>query len=103
MTTFLFGAIASGVMSLTLAAGSPAIAHIHGKIVQIDRAHGIFLIHHDPFPMMPMAMTMQVQPVHAADLARLHVGEYVDATIDTSIVPWPGTNIHPAPAVEKIP
>jgi hypothetical protein len=44
-----------------------------------------------------MAMTMEVEPKHRADLAKLHVGEIVDATIDTSIDPWPGTDIHPAP------
>jgi hypothetical protein len=26
----------------------------------------------------------------------LHVGEIVNATVDTSIYPWPGTDIRPA-------
>jgi hypothetical protein len=43
-----------------------------------------------------MSMTMEVQPVHAADLRALHVGERVDVTIDTTVVPWPGTNIRPS-------
>jgi Cu/Ag efflux protein CusF len=75
------------------------VAHIHGRIVAIDARRGTFQIHHDPFPMMPMAMTMDVAPVHRADLAHLHVGEIVDATVDTAIVPWPGRDIHPAGAV----
>lgn len=81
---------------ITIAALSP-IARIHGKIVQIDPAHGIFMIHHDPFPAMPMAMTMEVEPKHGSDLRKLHVGEVVDVTIDTRIVPWVGTDIRPAP------
>jgi Cu/Ag efflux protein CusF len=72
------------------------IAHIHGRIVSIDTARHTFLIHHDPFPLMPMAMTMEVQPKNPADLAKLHVGEVIDATIDTSIDPWPATAIRPA-------
>jgi Cu/Ag efflux protein CusF len=96
MTTQILHALAGAGMALTLAATSPsAIAHIHGTIVSIDRAHGTFTIHHDPFPLMPMSMTMQVEPVQHADLRKLHVGEVIFATIDTSIVPWPGTNIRP--------
>jgi hypothetical protein len=44
-----------------------------------------------------MAMTMEVEPVRRADLRKLHVGEVIYATIDTSIVPWPGTDIRPDP------
>jgi Cu/Ag efflux protein CusF len=78
------------------AAPSSAIARIHGKIVLIDPARGTFMIHHDPFPAMPMSMTMEVEPKHHSDLRKLHVGEVVDVTIDTRIVPWPGTDIRPA-------
>ena len=85
----------SGQTGITIAALSP-IARIHGKIVLIDRARGTFMIHHDPFPAMPMAMTMEVEPKHRSDLRKLHVGEVVDVTIDTRIVPWPGTDIRPA-------
>jgi hypothetical protein len=42
-------------------------------------------------------MTMEVEPKHRSDLRKLHVGEVVDVTIDTRIVPWPGTDIRPAP------
>jgi Cu/Ag efflux protein CusF len=80
---------------LTLLAAS-TIAHIHGRIVSIDARRGTFEIHHDPFAAMPMAMTMEVQPKRRADLRRLRVGEIIDATIDTAIVPWPATDIHPA-------
>ncbi len=73
------------------------VAHIHGKIVSIDVKKGTFQIHHDPFPAMPMAMTMEVEPKNRADLKKLHVGETIDATVDTSIVPWPGTDIRPGP------
>jgi Cu/Ag efflux protein CusF len=82
--------------AITVAALSP-IARIHGKIVLIDPKRGTFMIHHDPFPAMPMAMTMEVEPKHRSDLRKLHVGEVVDVTIDTRIVPWPGTDIRPAP------
>ena len=85
----------SGQTGITIAALSP-IARIHGKIVLIDRARGTFMIHHDPFPAMPMAMTMEVEPKHRSDLGKLRVGEVVDVTIDTRIVPWPGTNIRPS-------
>jgi Cu/Ag efflux protein CusF len=86
-------------MVLTTAAVSPpAIAHIHGRIVQIDPARGTFLIHHDPFPAMPMAMTMEVAPKHRSDLRRLHVGEIVNLTVDTAVSPWPGSDIRPAHA-----
>ena len=84
-----------GLTGGTVAALSP-IARIHGKIVLIDPKRGTFMIHHDPFPAMPMAMTMEVEPKHRSDLGKLHVGEVVDVTIDTRIVPWPGTNIRPA-------
>jgi Cu/Ag efflux protein CusF len=90
-----------GVLMLVVASATAAptpqtIAHIHGRIVSIDPKTGTFQIHHDPFPMMPMAMTMPVAPKNPADLKKLHVGEVIDATIDTSIDPWPGTNIRPA-------
>jgi Cu/Ag efflux protein CusF len=74
-----------------------SISHIHGRIVAIDPKRGTFSIHHDPFPAMPMAMTMEAAPKNRADLRRLHVGETIDATIDTSIVPWPATDIRAAP------
>jgi len=83
--------------ALMLAAVSSGIAHIHGKIVAIDAKRGTFTIHHDPFPQMPMAMTMEVRPKVRADLAKLHVGEVIDCTVDTAMVPWPGTGIHPSP------
>jgi Cu/Ag efflux protein CusF len=79
--------------AVLVAASSSPIAHIHGKIVSIDAKRGTFMIHHDPFPQMPMSMTMAVKPKDRAQLARLHVGEVVDATVDTSVVPWPGTGI----------
>jgi len=87
--------VISGQPSITIAALSP-IARIHGKIVLIDRKRGTFMIHHDPFPAMPMAMTMEVEPKHRSDLGKLHVGEVVDVIIDTRIDPWPGTDIRPA-------
>jgi Cu/Ag efflux protein CusF len=83
-------------MVVTVAATSSlAIARIHGTITKIDSKRGTFMIHHDPFPAMPMAMTMEVEPTHRADLAKLHVGEVINATVDTSIVPWAGSNIQP--------
>lgn len=91
-------AVVSGLLALIIAATMSTIAHIHGKVVSIDTAHGTFEIHHDPFPQMPMAMTMEVKPKNPADLRTLHVGEVIDATVDTTIVPWPGTNIKPAPS-----
>jgi Cu/Ag efflux protein CusF len=91
------GAVVSALLALAVTPSPAAIAHIHGKIVSIDLSHGTFLIHHDPFPMMPMAMTMPVAPKNKADLKKLHVGEIVDVTVDTSIDPWPGTDIRPAP------
>jgi Cu/Ag efflux protein CusF len=98
MTTHLFHALAGAGMALTLAATSPsAVAHIHGTIVSIDRAHGTFMIHHDPFALMPMSMTMQVEPVRRADIRKLYVGEVIYATVDTATVPWPGTGIRPDP------
>jgi Cu/Ag efflux protein CusF len=86
--------IAAALAALLIAA-SP-IAHIHGRIVSIDPKRGTFLIHHDPFAQMPMAMTMEVEPKNHGDLKKLHVGEVIDATIDTSVDPWPATNIRPA-------
>ena len=92
---------------LAVATAAPTMsntAQIHGRIVSIDRASGTFQIHHDPFPLMPMAMTMPVKPKNPADLASLHVGEIVNVTVDTTIDPWPGTNIRPAtpaPAATK--
>jgi Cu/Ag efflux protein CusF len=98
MTTQFFHAVVGAGMALTIAATTPqTIAHIHGTIVKIDPKRSTFMIHHDPFPMMPMAMTMEVEPVRRADLRKLHVGEVIYATIDTSIVPWPGTDIRPDP------
>jgi Cu/Ag efflux protein CusF len=98
MTTQFLRAFVCAAMVLTIAATSPlAIAHIHGTIVKIDPARHTFMIHHDPFPAMPMSMTMEVEPVRHADLGKLHVGEVIYATVDTSIVPWPGTGIRPDP------
>jgi Cu/Ag efflux protein CusF len=96
MTTQFFRALVCTAMVLATAAASPSvIAHIHGTIVKIDPARHTFMIHHDPFPMMPMSMTMEVEPKRPSDLRKLHVGEVIYATIDTSIVPWPGTDIRP--------
>ena len=98
MTTHIFRALVCAALVLTIAATSPlAIAHIHGTIVKIDRARGTFMIHHDPFAMMPMAMTMEVEPKHHSDLRKLHVGEVIYATVDTAIDPWPGSDIRPDP------
>lgn len=98
MTTQLAHAAMGAFMALTLAAAAPqTIAHIHGKIVKIDPARHTFMIHHDPFPMMPMAMTMEVEPKRPADLSKLHVGEVIYVTVDTAIVPWPGTDIRSDP------
>jgi Cu/Ag efflux protein CusF len=83
-----YGFIAAVVMT--------AIAQLHGTVTKIDPARHTFWIHHDPFAQMPMAMTMEVQPVRAADLGKLHVGERITVTVDTSVVPWPGKNIRPA-------
>ena len=83
-------AVASMVLAMT------SIAHIHGRIISIDPKSGTFLIHHDPFKQMPMAMTMEVQPKNPADLKKLRVGEIIDATIDTGVDPWPATDIRPA-------
>jgi hypothetical protein len=98
MSLLHWGVLGSVIASATLAPAHSSVAHIHGRIVAIDARRGTFQIHHDPFPLMPMAMTMDVAPVHGGDLRRLHVGEIVDATVDTSIYPWPGTDIHPAAA-----
>ncbi len=98
MTTQLAHAAVGAFMALMLAAASPqTIAHIHGKVVKIDAARHTFMIHHDPFPMMPMAMTMEVEPKQPADLRKLHVGEVIYVTVDTAIVPWPGSDIRPDP------
>jgi Cu/Ag efflux protein CusF len=95
MSAHLFGVVAS--VFVALASPPPiAVAHIHGKVVAIDASRGTFQIHHDPFPAMPMAMTMEVEPKKKSDLRTLHVGEMIDATVDTSVVPWLGTAIHPA-------
>jgi Cu/Ag efflux protein CusF len=102
MTTQFLQAIAGAGMALTIAATSPqTIAHIHGTIVKIDAKRSTFTIHHDPFPMMPMAMTMEVEPKRHADLRKLHAGEVIYATVDTSIVPWPGSDIRPDPKHER--
>jgi Cu/Ag efflux protein CusF len=99
MTTLFFRAAVSTGMVLALAATSPlAIARIHGTITKIDPKRGTFMIHHDPFASMPMSMTMEVEPKRRADLRKLHVGEVIDATVDTTIVPWPGTDIRPGSA-----
>lgn len=83
-------------MLSTVVVAASSIAHIHGRVVSIDERRGTFFIHHDPFAAMPMAMTMEVEPKRRADLRKLHVGETIDATIDTSIAPWPASEIHPA-------
>ena len=99
MTTPFFRAAVSAGMVLALAATSPlAIARIHGTITTINPKRGTFMIHHDPFASMPMSMRMEVEPVRRADLRKLRVGEVIDVTVDTTIVPWPGTNIRPATA-----
>jgi Cu/Ag efflux protein CusF len=90
------GRFAAAMSAVAVAAST--LARIHGTIVSIDDRHGTFFIHHDPFAAMPMAMTMEVEPKRRTDLRKLHVGETIDATIDTSVVPWPASEIRPAPA-----
>jgi hypothetical protein len=46
---------------------------------------------------MPLAMTMELEPRNRADLRKLRVGAWIDATINTSIGPWAATDIRPAP------
>ena len=96
MALMLLGAMTFVIAAATAAPTPQTIAHIHGRIVSIDAKAGTFQIHHDPFPLMPMSMTMPVAPTHPADLKKLHVGEIVDATVDISVDPWPGTDIRPA-------
>jgi Cu/Ag efflux protein CusF len=90
------GVLLSVIASATAAPSPQTIAHIHGRIVSIDATHHTFQIHHDPFPLMPMAMTMAVEPKDHAVIRTLHVGEIIDATVDTAVYPWPGTDITPA-------
>ena len=98
MTTQLLHAFVSAGMALTIAATTPpTIAHLHGTVTKIDPKRGTFMIHHDPFPMMPMAMTMEVEPKNRGDLNKIHVGEVITVTVDTATVPWPGIDIKPAP------
>jgi Cu/Ag efflux protein CusF len=89
-------AAVSNVVPAFAAATPQTIAHLHGTITKIDPKRGTFMIHHDPFPMMPMAMTMEVQPKNPGDLKKVHVGEVITVTVDTAIVPWPGTDIKAA-------
>lgn len=97
LKTTSYKAIVSAAMVFTLAATSAsAVATIHGRIVKIDPARGTFLIHHDPFAAMPMAMTMEVRPKNRADLRALHAGEIVNLTVDTSVEPWAGSAIRRA-------
>ncbi len=103
MLTHLHDAVASVALALVVAASSIAIAQINGTVVAIDPARGTFRIHHDPFPAMPMAMTMDVEPKVRGDLKRLHVGERVSLTVDTSVYPWDGTNIRPASGAKPAP
>lgn len=91
------GLAAAASAGATAATSANAIARIHGTIVKIDRVRHTFWIHHAPFAQMPMAMTMEVELVRHADLAKLHRGERVSVTIDTTVVPWPGTRIVPDP------
>lgn len=101
MPTHLLGVFLGVLFSLVVAASPAAIEQIHGRVVAIDAKHGTFEIHHDPFPAMPMAMTMLVQPKHSGDLGKLHVGEVINATIDTTAVPWSAWNIRPATPTVK--
>ena len=94
MLTQSLSAVVSGVFALIVAAST--VAHIHGTILAIDSTKGVFQIRHDPFPLMPMVMTVEVQPKNPADLKKLHVGETIDCTVETSIDPWPATDIRPA-------
>lgn len=95
------GAFSGALLSLAVGVSSPGVANIHGRIVAIDVKHGTFQIHHDPFPAMPMVMTEEARPKRPGDLAKLHVGEVVNATIDTTVVPWPAWNIRPATTPAK--
>jgi Cu/Ag efflux protein CusF len=95
MTTEVPAALTRAIPAYVVAAAS-SFSRIHGTIVSIDRKNGTFLIHHDPFSGMPMAMTMQVKPKKRSDLDGLHEGEVIDATADTSVEPWPITGIRPA-------
>jgi hypothetical protein len=98
--TFVRLALLVTLTALTpVAAGARVsdVARIHGTITKIDRARHTFWIHHAPFALMPMNMTMEVEPVHAGDLKALHVGEKVSVTVDTTVVPWPGTNVRLGP------
>lgn len=82
--------------ALTIAAATPAPNHARGTVVSIDAKRARFMLHHEPFPEMQMEMTMEVAPKNPAVIKQLHRGEKIELDIDTSVVPWVGTNIRPA-------
>lgn len=84
--------LAGSTQAATPATPAP-LQHVHGKVVAVDPQHGTFQLHHDPFPAMPMAMTMVVRAKRAADLKRLKPGETIDATVDVNRDPWVATSI----------
>lgn len=69
------------------------VARITGAVVSVDPKGGTVLIHHEAFALMPMSMTMMMRPARRGDLAKLHPGDRVTATVDTATDPWTVSNI----------
>jgi Cu/Ag efflux protein CusF len=69
-------------------AAAATLSQIHGKIVAIHPEYREILVHHDPFPAMPMAMTMICTVKRVAQLKGLRPGETIYAQVDTSQSPW---------------
>ena len=94
----MIGRFAAIVLAVLLAIGplTPAFAetsHVHGTIVIIDAKQQQVQIHHDPFPPMPMVMTMIFQVPDKAVFSALRVGMVVDADVDLDKTPWSLSNI----------
>lgn len=68
-------------------------SHVHGTIVDVDATKQQVQIHHDPFPAMPMVMTMIFQVPDKTTFSQLRVGMIVDGDVDTDKTPWSLSNI----------
>lgn len=71
-----------------IAAATPYIAHIHGEVRSVDRAHNLLVIHHRAHAGMEMEMTMAVKLKDPRQLASLRPGQTISLRCDERRNPW---------------
>ncbi len=76
--------------------------HLHGVVLAVTPNDGQAIVRHDAFGGMP-AMTMAFRITPRSVLGKLHPGDILDATVDTTTDPWTLDEINAKPARRAAP